>query len=204
MRPYVPTPRTDAEAIRFTEQFPTLPIYGVGLNFSRALERALCAVVAAQAPLIEKAIRDLAAGAIEVRNARNEVLRADTEARRASADAEKLRALLRDALPCVRSGLPTWPVTSGTYDRAVAERILAVFAKNPVGENDVDAGSVTARPEGCGSSSPTIESERPDSRDKPGETGNPNAVKSPCKCPDGECRWPCRDREFCRVGRRPK
>lgn len=47
MRPYVPTPRTDAEAIRFTEQFPTLPIYGVGLNFSRALERALCAVVAA-------------------------------------------------------------------------------------------------------------------------------------------------------------
>lgn len=36
------TPRTDAEAIRFTESFvPALPIYGVGLNFSRAMEREL-------------------------------------------------------------------------------------------------------------------------------------------------------------------
>lgn len=37
------TPRTDAEAIRFTEQFHALPIYGVGLNFARELERELVA-----------------------------------------------------------------------------------------------------------------------------------------------------------------
>ena len=50
------------------------------------LERKL----AEQAPLIAKAIRDLEAGAIELRTARNEILRADTEARRAQRHVEIL------------------------------------------------------------------------------------------------------------------
>ena len=45
------------------------------------------------------------------------------------------------------------------------DRWLARQRKNPVGENDVEAGSVTARPEGLGASSANEMTESPDSRD---------------------------------------
>lgn len=60
---------------------------------AHALERKLADL----APVVEKAIRDLESGAAEVRQARNEILRADTDARRAVARAERLEQLLEEA-----------------------------------------------------------------------------------------------------------
>lgn len=119
-----------------------------GLVTAGEYARVLQGKLDEQAPLIEKAIRDLAAGAGEVRQARNEVLRADTEARRSADYADQLFVAIQNAYAHWSDGVGSEDMFPSDHPMMVLLAIIenGALAKNPTGLSGVVAGDAAEAP----------------------------------------------------------